>query len=55
MATNILDFDIKKRATRYLQPFQIFSSSNTGLNFTKILDIFLEILVQVTKAVYGME
>ena len=40
MATNILNFHNKKRASRYLQPFQIFSSSNTGLNFTKILDNF---------------
>ena len=40
MATNILNFHYKKRASRYLQPFQIFSSSNTGLNFTKTLDNF---------------
>ena len=51
IATNVLNFQWKKAETIYLNPFQSYWNSKSGLNLSKKLDPFQEILVQSNKAV----
>ena len=51
MATNFLNFQWQEVEPKYLNPLLSYFILNSGLNLPRNFDHFLEILVQVNKAV----